>query len=99
MISHSSQREYITYMGFYPPQREIEYKTAIAQSNPKKNHLVPSSPKSLCLSRLQRPVTPKVTDTSSVTAQKMPSIGIKRIVAKLCAITAKLSDLDHRSTT
>ncbi|GBN68592.1 hypothetical protein AVEN_218229-1 [Araneus ventricosus] len=31
--------------------------------------------------------------------QIMPPIGLKRDVAKLCAITAKLSDLEPRSTT
>ncbi|GBM32224.1 hypothetical protein AVEN_131613-1 [Araneus ventricosus] len=52
MISYSPRLEYIIYMLFYPPQRETEYKTAIAESNPK-NPLAPSSPKSLCTSLLR----------------------------------------------
>ncbi|GBM70087.1 hypothetical protein AVEN_237196-1 [Araneus ventricosus] len=40
MISYSPQREYITCVQFYTPQRKIEFKTAVTQSNPK-NHTRP----------------------------------------------------------
>ncbi|GBM54794.1 hypothetical protein AVEN_6226-1 [Araneus ventricosus] len=86
-------------MQFYPPRQEIEYKTAIAKSNPK-NHLVPSAPKSLCPPRLRRPVTPEGHRHPWVhCCSSLPSTGIKRNVTKLCLITTKLNDLDLLSTT
>ncbi|GBO46141.1 hypothetical protein AVEN_182690-1 [Araneus ventricosus] len=86
MITFSPQREYITCVQFYRPQREIECKTAIAQSNPK-NHT-----RSLPIPNLSVPLHRG--DPRRFASLKS---AIDRHT-ELCFITAKLSYLHLRST-
>ncbi|GBL94129.1 hypothetical protein AVEN_185080-1 [Araneus ventricosus] len=100
VVSHSPQRQNTYIVGSSTLLSEKYNTQSSYRVEQPKSHLAPSLPKiSLTLACGGRSV-PKFTGTPGFNAHEVvPPNGLKRDVAKLCATTAELSDLEPRSTT